>query len=372
MEDSAGVAILVVDDSEPNRALVEDTLEQEGYRALLASSGEQALDIFEREEVGCVLLDVRMPGMSGFDVCRRIRALPKGADLPILFLTAVRDVDSFDEALSAGGDDFLTKPLRPAELVVRIRTALELRRLNAENRGCFDTIREQRDAMTRLQLQKEKLTAFLVHDLKTPVSTLDLHAQLLLRDTSLSPKAQASARAIRVEAKRLIQLITDMLDISKGEAGELSAKREPIVIEELLKELAREFAVKAGSRQIDLKFDVSLGTIRADPSLLRRVLQNLLDNALRHTPSGSVVMVSGGRVGASFELRVKDAGPGIPADKREVIFERFVQVGDGQQGHNVGLGLAFCQLAAAAHGGRIWVEDAAPGAVFCLRFPDDE
>ena len=161
------------------------------------SSGEEGIRAFETEQPDCVLLDVRMPGIDGFAVCARIRALPGGAETPIVFLTALRDVDTFDRALRAGGDDFLTKPVRPTELVVRVQAALELRRMSAELREHYELVRKQRDDLMRLQLQKERLTAFVVHDLKNPVNSMDLHAQVLLRDPELPASARESVQHIR-------------------------------------------------------------------------------------------------------------------------------------------------------------------------------
>jgi len=146
--------ILVVDDNAQNRALAQASLEDEGYEVLLASGGEEGLRLVESERPDCVLLDVRMPGTDGFAVCSRIRELPDARDTPVVFLTALRDVDTFDQALRAGGDDFLTKPVRPTELVLRVAAALKLRRMNAELREHYDLVRRQRDDQMRLQLQK--------------------------------------------------------------------------------------------------------------------------------------------------------------------------------------------------------------------------
>src|SRR5215467_3709443 len=115
--------VLVVDDNEANRELARSTLEDEGYRVLVAKGGAAGVETFEREKPDCVLLDVRMPDVDGFMACERIRALPHGASTPIIFITALRDVDTFEQALRSGGDDFLTKPVRPTELVVRVQTA---------------------------------------------------------------------------------------------------------------------------------------------------------------------------------------------------------------------------------------------------------
>src|SRR5579863_2793909 len=186
-------AILVVDDNEVNRLLAQSTLEDEGYSVILAAGGAEGIAAFEKELPDCILLDVRMPALDGFAVCEAIRRLPGGADTPIVFLTALRDVETFDRALRAGGDDFLTKPIRPTELVLRVQSALQLRRMRVELREHYDLLKHQRDDLQRLQLQKERLMAFVVHDLKNPVNAMDLHAQLLVRDKGLPAEARESA-----------------------------------------------------------------------------------------------------------------------------------------------------------------------------------
>ncbi|WP_437790770.1 hybrid sensor histidine kinase/response regulator [Sorangium sp. So ce693] len=366
--------VLVVDDNEQNRALAQATLEDDGYEVVLAVTGEEGIQQFELHKPDCVLLDVRMPGMDGFAVCSRIRSLPEGASTPIVFLTALRDVDTFDSALRAGGDDFLTKPIRPSELLVRVQAALRLRRLGAELRDHVELVRQQRDALMRLQLQKERLTAFVVHDLKNPVSSMDLHAQFLLRDRALPEEARDSARHIRDQARALLRLIYNLLDISKSEEGRLVPERASVDLRALVLEVFAALDLRASSRSISLREAVEAPAVRADPDLLRRTIENLLENAIVHAPPGTAVTVSAMKRGAAVEIRVADSGPGIPAELREQVFDRFVQLGgDAPALHRAGrgLGLAFCKMAVEAHGGTIRIEDNAPGAVFCVRFPDD-
>ncbi|AUX25630.1 uncharacterized protein SOCEGT47_061790 [Sorangium cellulosum] len=366
--------VLVVDDNEQNRALAQATLEDDGYDVVLAASGEEGIGQFERHRPDCVLLDVRMPGMDGFAVCARIRGLPEGADTPIVFLTALRDVDTFDSALRAGGDDFLTKPVRPAELLVRVQTALRMRRLGAELREHVERVRQQRDALMRLQLQKEQLMAFVVHDLKNPVSSMDLHAQVLLRDRGLPEDARDSARHIRDQARSLLRLVYNLLDISKSEEGRLTPERARVDLRALVGELFAALELRASSRSLSLREAVEAPAVQADPDLLRRTIENLLENAILHAPVGTAVTVSAVKDGAEVELRVADSGRGLPPEMRARVFERFVQLdADAQAAQRAGrgLGLAFCKMAVEAHGGRIWVEDNAPGAVFCVRLPDD-
>jgi two-component system, sensor histidine kinase and response regulator len=364
--------ILVVDDNAQNRALAQATLEDEGHHVLLAASGESGIAAFEAEHPDCVLLDVRMPGLDGFAVCARIRDLPGGADVPIVFLTAQRDVETFDHALRVGGDDFLTKPVRPTELVVRVQAALELRRMGSELREHYELVRRQRDDLMRLQMQKERLTAFVVHDLKNPVNAMDLHAQLLLRNAEIPPRARESVLRIREEARSLLRLLLNLLDISKSEEGALVPQRGDIDLPALVTEVLEAHDVKAQAVGVRLTSAVEVQTIHADKDLFRRVLENLLDNAIRHAPEQTEVCITAMRHADGVEVRVADAGSGITPEMRQKIFERFVQLDNGERFEartGRGLGLTFCKLAIEAHGGTIWVEEATPGAVFCVRLP---
>jgi two-component system, sensor histidine kinase and response regulator len=367
----AASTILVVDDHEPNRALARDTLEDEGYRVVVANDGLAGVAAFERERPDCVVLDIRMPGLDGFEACARIRALPGGEDVPVLFVTALRDVDAFDEALRAGGDDFLTKPVRPTELLLRVQAALKLRRLRAERHGLYEILRQQRDDLMRASLYKERLTAFLVHDLKNPVNTMMLNAQLVLRDGQASAASREAAASIQGEARTLVRMIMNLLDISKGDEGRLVVMRAPIDLAALVGEVLEALSASAADVGVELTATFEVTRLEADADLLRRVLENLVENAIRHAPSGSAVRVSTLRREDEVELRVADEGRGVPPELRERVFERFVQGEGGSASSRAGrgLGLAFCKLAAEAHGGRVWVEDGSPGAVFCVRLP---
>jgi len=366
--------VLVVDDNADNRALAKAALEDEGYEVLIATTGADALAAVAAESPDCVLLDVRMPGMDGFAVCSRIRAMPEGANLPVVFLTALRDVDTFDQALRAGGDDFLTKPVRPAELAIRVQVALRLRRMSSDLREHHELVRRQRDDLMRLQLQKEQLTAFLVHDLKNPINSMDLHAQLLLRHRDLSTRARESVEHIRSESRSLLRLVLNLLDISRAEEGGLAPQFEDVDLQQLVQEVMEAFEIKARAASVSLTATIEAPSLVADPDLLRRVLENLLDNAVRHAPESTQIRLTAQSHPSGIEVRVADEGDGVAPEFREQVFERFVQIESaGRQLTRTGrgLGLAFCKLVVETHGGRIWIEDAAPGAIFCFRLPHD-
>ncbi|HEY2410090.1 MAG TPA: response regulator [Polyangiaceae bacterium] len=370
MSEGSQPRILVVDDTAENRELVRATLESEGMEVLIARGGEEGVALFASEQPDCVLLDVRMPDLDGFAACERIRALPGGPQTPVVFLTALRDVDVFDRALSVGADDFLVKPVRPTELIIRVQAALKLRRIGAARDELYEMVKKQRDDLMRLKLQNERLMAFLVHDFKNPVNSLDLRAQLLLRDKRLHPEALDSVKEMRQDARHLLRMILNVLDLSKSEDAQLLARRTTVDLPVLVEQVVEELSMHAQAFEVKVKPRLELSVVQVDLDLMERTLANLLENSIRHAPRGSEVEIHAQQVGDRIELRIRDSGHGVPEELRSRIFERFVQndaSGMPSSRSGRGLGLAFCKLAVEAHAGEIWVEDARPGAVFCLR-----
>jgi signal transduction histidine kinase len=366
-QEPAIAGVLVVDDNAENRALAQAALEDDDVPVELAATGEAALASFVRSPPDCVLLDIQMPGMDGIAVCERIRTLPGGDRVAIVFVTAQRDVETFDRALRAGGDDFITKPFRPSDLLVRIHTAMRLRRMVSEHGALSVELKQQRDRLQRLQLHKEQLSAFLVHDLKNPVHTIELLVQRVLRNPGADERSRDAATRIQSETRCLLRMITDLLDIGKADEGQLAPHRRAIDAAALIDGAIDELRVGAAAAELELVARVEPVALDVDRDLMHRVLANLIENAIRHAPGGSAVQVVARPVAGGAELRVIDAGPGIPEPQRDRVFERFMTGGDAATRTNRGLGLAFCKAAVEAHGGRIWVEDAAPGAVFCIR-----
>lgn len=365
--------MLVVDDDAANRELARAALEDEGYEVVEATDGVEAVAAFSAQQPDCILLDVRMPRLDGFGACEQIRALPGGPQTPVIFLTALRDLDTFDRALRSGGAEFLTKPVRVAELLVRVQTQIRLRGLGHELRDTFDVLRRQRDELARVHLQKERLAAFIIHDLKNPIHAIDLNAQLLARDKGLSERGQATTARIRREVQHMLRLVLNLLDVGKAEEGLLRATRGEVDLGALVREVFEGAEAAAREAEVTLRaeLDPACAHVQVDRDLLSRVLDNLVENALRHAPSGGAVTIAGRREGEQLTLKIADNGPGIPPELRERLFDRYVQA-DPTAPHSRtgrGLGLAFCRAAAEAHGGTIWIEDAAPGAAFLLRFP---
>ncbi|MEZ4405063.1 MAG: response regulator [Polyangiales bacterium] len=370
--EAASASVLVIDDNEQNRTLARMTLESDGYAVTLAASGAEGLEAASRAMPDCVLLDVRMPHMDGFEVCARLRAMPGGAELPVIFVTALRDVETFDRAMELGGADFLTKPVQPVELSLRVRQVVRLRRLDAEFSAQLQELQHQQRELFRVQLQKEDLAAFIVHDLKNPVNAIDLEAQLILRDPKLSPRARESAQQIRARIRDLLGMILDLLDTARAEQGRLGPDLAPVSLSELVAQVIESRAGQAAEAGVTVEPHVTAATLRADADLLRRVIENLVENALRYAPRGSAVGVTAADAGDWVELAVSDRGPGVPPALRETVFDRYARFDQGSARTSRGLGLAFCRVAVEAHGGAISVEDNDPGARFVVRLPRGE
>jgi signal transduction histidine kinase len=235
----------------------------------------------------------------------------------------------------------------------------------------YKLLRQQRDELLRLQLQKEQLIAYVVHDLKNPLNAINLHAQVLARNRSLPDAVRPSLQQIRDEVHAVMRLVHNLLDIQKSEEGLLSPRRERIELRALASQVLEPFEQRARDKQVSLVARITAEAIEADVDLMRRVLENLIDNALRYAPEETSVLLEAHPSETAVELSVVDHGPGIAQDLRERIFERYVQLEKGADSARAGrgLGLAFCKLAVEAHGGTIRAEDGAPGNVFRVRLP---
>jgi signal transduction histidine kinase len=226
-------------------------------------------------------------------------------------------------------------------------------------------------ALVALARRREELSALVVHDIKGPACALMLRAQQRLRQAGSDADRRAWT-AIYVNGDSLARLATNLLDIARSEDCAFTLTDEDVAVESLVREVAQlmEPAAEARGQHI-VTPPTSPSVVHADADVLRRVLQNLVENALAHNELHGAVCVDARDEGTAVVLTVSDEGPGIPAEQRERIFDKYARIQCPQAPRcGRGLGLAFCRLAVEAHGGRIWVEDAAPhGCRFCVRLP---
>jgi signal transduction histidine kinase len=365
--------VLVVDDNVYNREVAEAHLVASGYSVRLAEDGERGIAQFLEWRPDLVLLDVLMPGIDGFETCRRLKALPAGSGVPVVFLTALGDFAAHQRAIESGADDFLTKPINRAELLIRVRSLLWVKRLRDELSQGYEIIRSQRDALVRSQRQKEELSALVVHDLKTPLAALIANVQFVERKDYIQPEEREALQDVLTSSESIRRMIMNLLDISRSESGDLVPQLRDVNLTSMIGQLCEVMKRRADQEKVKLETDLRAGTLRGDSDLLERLLENLLDNCLRYSRPGGRILIQTWAVGEeSLELRISDEGPGIPEALRERIFEKYVQLNPEVLTARTsrGLGLAFCRLAAEVHGGKIWVESNEPrGTVFCVRLP---
>ena len=368
--------ILVVDDDALNRAFARDHLEEAGYLAACVEDGNRALAYLKSHAVDLVLLDIVMPGKDGFETLKGIRQLDNQPEIPVVFLTALNDAETHSKAMELGADDFLTKPIKQVEMLIRVRSLIRLRQLRERDRANTELIRAQRDELQRSEQRRRELIKLVIHDLKSPLSSVVSNLEFIRRTERLSDDGAEAAQDALNSANAMFDMVLNILDISKSEDGKLVPKLQHVDVGELLSELHRSLRQRLSTRKqtIELAIQPASSDLLADRELVRRLLENLLDNGIRHSPEGETIRVEVMPTDDGFlECRVRDLGPGVPPHWRDKIFDQYLQLepdarSNGRTSH--GLGLAFCRLAVHVHGGRIWVEDNQPrGSCFCIRLP---
>ena len=381
MENSALPAdaplILVADDVPANVELLFDQLHVLGFRTIAAKDGPSALqECFDSRPDLCIL-DVSMPAgdlgvddrSTGFEVCRRIKRDPRSRSIPVIFVTALNDTTDRVKAIEAGGDDFLTKPHNRLVLGARVRSLLKLK---AATDALEQSLRKQRE----LEKLRDDLMKMIVHDLKSPLTSVLATLEMLL-DGDFGTLVEAQRRAIadsEGKAEDLLTLINDLLEVSRLEEAELTLDLQPIAPAALLAEIMHEWALRFQQEGAVATVDVpdDAPVFEADRALLKRVMSNLLQNALTHSSTAVTLHISARRNGDGILFTVADNGPGIPPEYHEVIFRKFerVKTSIAPSTRSSGLGLAFCKLAVDAHGGRIWVQSAeGQGSAFHIALP---
>lgn len=327
--------ILAVDDIPDNLLLVQLALEQEGYQVVLAHDGETALKQIRQAPPSLILLDVMMPVMDGYEVTRRIRQDKNIPFIPILLITA-REESSLVAGLDAGADEFVRKPFQIEELQARVRSMLRLK----------ETID-----------QRENFVSCLTHDLRTPLVAanrmLDLINQQVFGDVT-GEQQNAIANIINSN-NNMLEMLNTLLETHHYELGQKVLSSISVNLQQLITEVLIELEPLAINKNIELRYSVTndVPQIKGDPLELRRVITNLVGNAIKFTDHGSVE-VSLSQNESSVFVKVKDSGVGISPQEQQAIFQRYHQGNHRRSGK--GLGLYLCQQIINAHQGKLTVQ----------------
>jgi signal transduction histidine kinase len=356
--------ILIVDDEKRNIKLLKAYLMTDQYNILEALNGEEALKMTADFKPDLVLLDVMMPGIDGFEVCKRLKQDDKTQMVPVIMVTALMEKEYRIRALEAGADDFLSKPVDRTEVLIRVKSLLRIKSYHDDLLESYKEIAVKNDRLQELDKMKEGLTHMVVHDLNNPFMAISGSLEMLLMDKELFPESQIQTLEHCIEyCKDIRRLIQGLLDIHKMEKGKLQPNKEMTDPVELIDGVMEQFLPKIEKKQISLSFPKPENGVfvEMDRALIKRVVANLLNNAIRHTPdSGRIeINVDSTLLKGDLCISIKDTGSGLETEYHEKIFDKFEQAHLKQKGvasGTSGLGLAFCKLAIEAHEGEIWVE----------------
>jgi len=361
-------SILMVDDTPANLELLTTMLKARGYTLRAALSGKLALQAARNDPPDLILLDITMPEMDGYEVCAKLKSDEKLKDIPVIFLSALSEPKDKVKAFGAGGVDYITKPFQFEEVEARVETHLEL---------CRQKIRAQEtyNKLCELEKLRDSLVHMIIHDLRSPLTAVSGALELIMEDTknTLSPDSVVFINEAIKASKKVIRMVSDVLDASKMEEGKMMLKPVKCDLVGILEEGISGLKSLFEGRDIRFKHSDSPVKVLADRDIISRVVQNLLANAIKFTArNGGLIRLEIRANGNRVRVNVEDNGPGIAPEYRQKIFEKFAQVElrDGHQRYSTGLGLTLCKLAVEAHGGRIGVDsEEGKGSTFWFELP---
>ena len=387
--------VLVVDDEPVNLQVLINYLSLNHYSVTQAMNGAEALEAVESgEKFDLVLLDVMMPKMTGYEVSKKIREKYPQDELPIVMLTAKNQVTDLVEGFDSGANDYLTKPIAKNELLARIRTHIQLSKVSTALKESVESLeisnkkiedyshtlkqkvedrteqlRIARDVAEDANRSKSDFLANMSHELRTPLNAIIGFSEILHDRTfgEVNPKQERYVDNITTSGRHLLELINDILDLSKVEAGKMELELSQVSLKSLLENSLIMIKEKALSHSIilDLNIPAELSDLELymDERKLKQIMFNLLSNAVKFTPDGGRIEVEARGEEKEIAIRVSDTGIGIKPEDQERVFETFEQAGSmqGLNQQGTGLGLALTRRLVVLHGGRIWVESEGEG-----------
>lgn len=420
--ESHSSTILIVDDTPANLGVIVEGLETHGFRVVVAQRGQEALQRAEYVLPDLILLDVMMPDLNGFEICRRLKAQPSTHDIPVIFMTSLTSVEDKVTGFAVGAVDYVTKPLHVEEVRLRVNTHLSLRSMqkelqknNAELQRCQYSLEQQVAERTaelsdanqwlreeieerkraekeirRLNVELEarvaartaqltainkELEAFsysVSHDLRAPLRAISSFTQILAESegANLTPKGLDYLHRVVIAAQRMDTLIQDLLNYARTGRGAIRAV--PVSLAPLVEQLESTFYPRVAA--IGARFEVTqpLATPLGDATLIQQILTNLIDNALKYRRREGIpeVRLSATSIGEHVLLQVADNGIGIASEHQERIFQMFQRLHSDRDIPGTGIGLAIVAKAARAMGGGVTIESSpGQGSTFSVRLP---
>lgn len=379
-----GFKILHIEDNEQHRYIVRRMLERAGFSVSAATTGGEGFQSATSNPFDLIILDIRLPDMSGLEVCQRLKSDPHTCRVPVLHLSA-HYTKAEDRALGLehGADGYLVHPAEPIELVATIRALLRTRKAEDELARSLEREKAARreaevlyNTAKKANLAKDEFLATLSHELRTPLNVILGHAELLLQMGTDNPEdTRTSLEAIQRGALQQADLINDLLDVSRIISGKLKLQETAVELGTVIQEAIAGQQLAANAKGVSLIFQntLPLGKVMGDPTRLQQVMWNLVGNAVKFTPRGGQITISCLQKDRSAIIEVSDTGEGIGPTFLPHVFDRLRQEDSSlsRQHGGLGLGLAITRHIVELHGGTIEARSPGKGrgATFTVTIP---
>lgn len=366
-ENSPNFKLLIVDDIAKNIQLVGNILKDQNYDIYFANNGNDALEQIRNINFDLILLDIMMPEMDGFDVCRKLKDNDATKEIPVIFLTAKTDIESISKGFELGGIDYVIKPFNKEELIARVRIHLLLRHSQKQ-------LEEKNRQLNDLNATKDKFFSIVAHDLKNPFNTLIGFTEMLVKKlvTMNQQEIDEMHEVIYNAALRGYTLLENLLEWSRTQTGKIKCNPERVSIYDMINDNILLHKANAKEKNIELYSKVEGGIyVLADAYMIKTVVRNLISNAIKFTKKGGVT-VNADIVDKMVNVRIMDTGIGIPEDYIDKLFRIDVNYSTkGTSGETgTGLGLILCKEFVEKNKGEIWVNsEPGKGSEFGFSLP---
>jgi two-component system, sensor histidine kinase and response regulator len=360
--------ILIVDDTSENITVLRQLLNAQGYRTRPAINGDVALHVARHTRPDLILLDIRMPGLDGFEVCRHLKADERLRDIPVIFLSALEETSDKVKAFTLGGVDYITKPFHAEEVLARVHIHLTLRRQQHE-------IETQRDQLRTLNASKDKFFSILADDLKNPLNTFLSFGRLLEQMLAAGELVQLKTLTghFRTAVKVLFAMLENLLTWAQLQQGMLQPWPQEIAVRAFADRNVKLLQPQAEHKQITLNNLIPTDLlVTIDVPMIDTVVRNLLANAIKFTNSGGTVTLAADQDPEMVTVSITDTGIGISPAQCTHLFRIDTKCQrDGTAGEKgTGLGLILCKEFVEKNGGQIWVEsDVGKGTTLRFTLP---